>query len=130
MACWNRMLAEGSNGMLEPYAGCRRQPQAGRAKGINEMSESTQRSMFRWVIRAAVLALVLVPQSVLACSVCGAAASEASKTAFIVSTTFMTVFPLLMIGFVAWWFVRRIRETDRIRYERVMQERAQAIATR
>jgi hypothetical protein len=69
----------------------------------------------RFVRAAIAFAILLSPQLSLACPVCGTAADEQSKTAFIVSTAFMTLFPLMMIGLVAWWFVRRIREVEKAR---------------
>lgn len=86
------------------------------------MIGTTRKSITQFLRSGIALAIVFSPQIALACPVCGAAASEKSKTAFILSTLFMTVFPLLMIGLVAWWFVRRITEIDKARAEQRVSE--------
>lgn len=53
--------------------------------------------------------IVTSPALAEACAVCGAARSEASRDAFIATTVFMTLLPLLAIGGVVLWLRRRAR---------------------
>ncbi len=63
------------------------------------------------LIAAAVLALW--PGAAGACPVCMSNQAEASRNAFIATTGFLTVLPLLMVGGLAWWIRRRSRELAR-----------------
>ena len=56
-----------------------------------------------------VLALALAPGVAEACAVCAPTDEEEVRTAFIVSTAFMTFFPLLVLGSVAWWIRGRYK---------------------
>jgi len=53
--------------------------------------------------------LVLTPQLAEACSVCGAGRDEANRVAFIVTTAFMSILPLLIIGGLIMWLRARFR---------------------
>jgi hypothetical protein len=58
-----------------------------------------------WMNRIAVLAfaaVLLVPQSALACSVCFSA-KEGTQMAFIVTTVFLSLLPLGLIGGLIYW---------------------------
>ncbi len=52
---------------------------------------------------------VLVPGVAEACAVCAPTDEEEVRTAFIVSTAFMTFFPLLVLGSVVWWIRSRYK---------------------
>ena len=56
--------------------------------------------------------LLLAPQVAEACAVCAPSDEEEVRTAFIVSTAFMTFFPLMVLGGVAWWIRRRYKAAD------------------
>ena len=47
-----------------------------------------------------------------ACAVCMSGREEDSQLAFILTTIFMSVLPLAMIGGIAWFVWRRIREGE------------------
>ncbi|MAJ61776.1 MAG: hypothetical protein CBC48_18715 [bacterium TMED88] len=53
------------------------------------------------------LALMVLPEPVGACTVCMSGQEEESRKAFIGTTAFMTFFPLLMLGVVVGLFIRR-----------------------
>ena len=60
----------------------------------------------RACVSAAALAvgmLLVLPGTAEACAVCFQAKTDASRIAFIATTAFMTVLPLLLIGGVAYW---------------------------
>ena len=56
--------------------------------------------------------LVLTPQLAEACSVCGAGRDEANRVAFIVTTAFMSILPLLIIGGLIMWLRARFRALE------------------
>ncbi|MDH3520634.1 MAG: hypothetical protein OEM49_09275 [Myxococcales bacterium] len=59
---------------------------------------------------AAFAAIVIgTPQLARACSVCTAGRDEESRFAFILTTAFMTILPLVLIGGVVWWLRSRVR---------------------
>jgi hypothetical protein len=58
------------------------------------------------------LALLLAPGFAEACAVCAPTDVEEVRTAFIVSTAFMTFFPLMVLGSVAWWIRSRYKAMD------------------
>ncbi|HEY5656767.1 MAG TPA: hypothetical protein VIY27_03170 [Myxococcota bacterium] len=64
----------------------------------------------RWLAATFALAVLASPRIGWACSVCSAGRDEANRVAFIATTAFMTFLPLLMIGGVVWWLVRRVRQ--------------------
>ena len=53
------------------------------------------------------LAVLVWPEAVEACTVCTSGQEEESRKAFIGTTAFMTFFPLLMLGVVVGLFIRR-----------------------
>ena len=55
---------------------------------------------------------VLVPRLATACSVCSAGRDEENRIAFIITTAFMTLLPLLLIGGLAFWLWGRFRALD------------------
>lgn len=60
----------------------------------------------------ATVALLAAPEAAEACAVCSAAQDDSVREAFLVTTVFLSVLPLLLVGGFAWWLRRRIRELD------------------
>ena len=56
--------------------------------------------------------LVRVPRLATACAVCSAGRDEENRIAFIITTAFMTLLPLLLIGGLAFWLWGRFRALD------------------
>ena len=73
------------------------------------MSHPTFRS---WFAGALALGLVLSPQIASACAVCFSG-SEENRMAFLLTTIFLTLLPLLLIGSLVWWLRRRAVEMRR-----------------
>ena len=61
---------------------------------------------------ALVALLVLAPRAVHACAVCFGGQEGDTRTAFILTTAFLTFAPLLMIGATVWWLRRRFRQLE------------------
>lgn len=64
--------------------------------------------------RLAALALaagVLTPGTSHACAVCFSGA-DGARVQFLLTTAFLTVLPLALLGGFAWWLQRRMRELD------------------
>jgi len=59
------------------------------------------------VVSAAVL---LAPQLAAACAVCFTGRADETRVAFIVTTGFLTAFPMLLVGTLVWWLCRRARQ--------------------
>ena len=57
-------------------------------------------------------AVVSWPNAVWACSVCSAGRDEENQAAFLWSTLFMSVLPLLAIGGIVYFLSRRYREIE------------------
>ena len=55
--------------------------------------------------------LALLPSPALACSVCYSA-NEPNRLAFIATTAFLSLFPLAMVGGIAWWLWRQVQLHD------------------
>ena len=65
-------------------------------------------------IALAISALFLcaaLPDAASACSVCYVGAEE-SRKAFLLTTVFLSLLPLGMIGTFGWWFWRRMQEAE------------------
>ena len=60
----------------------------------------------------AAAALLAPAPSAMACAVCGGNTPEESKMAFIITTGLLTFLPLLMLGSVAYWIRKRVRELE------------------
>ena len=56
--------------------------------------------------------LTLGPQLAEACAVCGAGREEESRVAFIITTAFMSLLPLLLIGGLVVWLRSRFRMVE------------------
>ena len=66
------------------------------------------------LIRAMVLAAVLLAvESAAACPLCFQSANDENRTAFMLMTGFLTVLPLLLIGFAIRWYVRRVKQFEK-----------------
>ena len=65
--------------------------------------------MSRRTLRSALAALAaaLLPAAAHACAVCSVLGSERSRKAFFDTTIFLSLLPLALIGFGAWWLARR-----------------------
>ena len=59
--------------------------------------------------------LVLAPRIALACPVCMGGRDDATRAAFLLTTLFLTVLPLILIGGVVWWLTRRARTLEQQR---------------
>ena len=68
---------------------------------------------------ALALAVLLLasPEPAQACSVCSAAEEDSVRAAFLVTTVFLSVLPLMLVGGFAWWLRRRVRDLDAEREE-------------
>ncbi len=64
---------------------------------------------------ALVALLVLAPRIALACPVCMAGRDDETRAAFILTTLFLTVLPLALIGGFVWWLTRRARTLEQQR---------------
>jgi di/tricarboxylate transporter len=69
------------------------------------MSRSTPSLAF------ALLCSALLPEAAAACSVCYGGGEE-TRNAFILTTVFLSALPLAMVGSLAWWIWRRMREAE------------------
>ena len=78
------------------------------------LADSLLASLFVKLWGWALLALLLTEsQSAMACPVCFSAKNDASRVAFLNTTVFMSILPLLMLAVALGWAVRRLREQDR-----------------
>jgi BioD-like phosphotransacetylase family protein len=59
-------------------------------------------------------ALCAAPRVAAACSVCMAASSDSTRLAFLMTAAFLSVTPLLMVGGILWWVVRRARAAEQL----------------
>jgi hypothetical protein len=66
-------------------------------------------------LRAALLvaAALAAPRAAAACAVCSAGREDETRVAFLWTTVFLSVLPLLMAGGIALWLRRRVREHAR-----------------
>lgn len=66
------------------------------------------------------LALVVVssPEIARACSVCSAGRDDETRAAFIGTTVFLSVLPLVVIGAGVLWLRKRLRELEALESER------------
>ena len=69
-------------------------------------------SISRWHRRAGwltvALLVVVTPALAWACPACFAGKNEENRIAFIITTSFMTFVPVLMLGSLAWWVKKRL----------------------
>jgi hypothetical protein len=56
--------------------------------------------------------LLWSPRVAEACPVCGVGRDDETRTAFILTTAFLTLLPLAMLGGIVWWLVRRARQLE------------------
>ena len=70
--------------------------------------------MIRFALSLALawLAIALLPDAAAACSVCYGGAEE-SRKAFLFTTVLLSLLPISMIGALAWWVWRSVREGER-----------------
>ena len=67
--------------------------------------------MQRLIASAAALAILATPALAWACPVCFKA-TEQNRMAFLITTGFLTFFPLLLIGGLVWYLRRRALQRD------------------
>ena len=68
----------------------------------------------RRAIALALLALpLLLPRLASACAVCSAGRDDETRLAFLLTTLFLSVLPLGIVGGAVWWLVRRSRQLAR-----------------
>lgn len=71
------------------------------------------RSSLRTLAAACVAALLAAaPRAAEACAVCGAGRDEENRAAFLLTTAFLSLLPLVMVGGFVWWLRRRARELE------------------
>lgn len=63
-----------------------------------------------WIAAGQALGMLAVPRIIHACSVCSAGTDDASRTAFILTTAFLTFLPLMLVGGGVWWLRRRTQQ--------------------
>jgi hypothetical protein len=63
------------------------------------------------ILTLALAAVAVLPDAASACAVCFSASDE-NRQAFLISTAFLSVFPLGMVGGAGLWLRRRVRERD------------------
>jgi len=61
---------------------------------------------------ALLMALLLAPEAAQACAVCFAGKSDGARVAFIATTGFLTLMPLLLLGVGIWWVRKRLRADE------------------
>jgi len=54
-----------------------------------------------------------LPHAAAACAVCSAGRDDATRLAFILTTVFLTVLPLAMVGGIVYWLHSRTRALER-----------------
>ncbi len=70
----------------------------------------------RAALASVVIALgALAPRAALACAVCTPGRDDETRVAFQLTTLFLSVLPLALVGGAAWWLVRRARALQRER---------------
>ena len=69
--------------------------------------------MRRGALQALAIALALLPAwlsgAASACAVCTAGREDETQLAFLLTTLFLSVLPLAIVGGAVWWLVRRSR---------------------
>ena len=63
------------------------------------------------ILTLALAAVAALPEAAYACAVCFDASDE-NRQAFLLSTAFLSVFPLSLVGGAGLWLRRRVRERD------------------
>jgi hypothetical protein len=63
------------------------------------------------ILILALVALAALPDAVHACAVCFDASDE-NRQAFLLTTAFLSLLPLGMVGGAGFWLRRRVRERD------------------
>jgi hypothetical protein len=63
-------------------------------------------------LRVLALLILLSPSVAQACAVCFSGRSDEQREAFLITTGFLTFLPLILLGFAAWAFIRRVRRVE------------------
>ena len=66
-----------------------------------------------WIVVGLASLLVWIPEAAWACAVCTAGRDDETRTAFLLTTVFLSVLPLIMIGGMAWWLTWHARAQER-----------------
>ena len=66
------------------------------------------------IVIAATALLVSWPEVVHACSVCFTGRGEETRAAFRDTTIFLSLLPLVVVGGMVWWLLRRARELEEV----------------
>ncbi len=66
-----------------------------------------------WIAGLGAALCLGAPELARACAVCTSGTEEASRLAFILTTVFLSILPLVMLGAVLWWLWRRTRQLER-----------------
>lgn len=82
-----------------------RTPTASPSRGRRALIHAGASAVLAWVV-------ILGPRVATACAVCSAGRDEENQLAFLLSTIFMSVLPLIVIGSVVFVLWRRIRRLE------------------
>ena len=66
------------------------------------------------VSSVAVCMLLATPRLAEACAVCSAGREDATRTAFIIGTAFMTALPMVLVGGMVWWIRKKTLEAQEV----------------
>ncbi len=55
---------------------------------------------------------LLLPRAAAACAVCTSGREDETQLAFLLTTIFMSILPLAIVGGGVWWLVRRSRQLN------------------
>jgi hypothetical protein len=64
----------------------------------------------QWLV---VALLLTAPRVAEACYVCSSGRDDETRAAFLITTVFLSVLPLAMVGGGVWWLRRRFRQLER-----------------
>jgi ABC-type tungstate transport system substrate-binding protein len=67
----------------------------------------------RLALAATLATIALAPNAAVACAVCFTGRSDETRIAFMLTTVLMTALPLLLIGSLIWWLLRRAQQIQR-----------------
>jgi hypothetical protein len=63
-----------------------------------------------WAAALAVQLLLVAPRAAEACAVCTGGRDDETRSAFLLTTLFMSVAPLALVGGFVWWLRRRFHK--------------------
>ncbi len=65
-----------------------------------------------WLSALVVAAILWSPTLAEACAVCWSGREDASRTAYIIGTAFMTLMPFVLVGTLLWWLRGFLRKSE------------------